>query len=74
VNKLYKSQTPLKNMKKLFLAKDAEADDGSPITSVEMKQGWYWWSDKKTKKKGTPDDWAYELEGTRSARWSKKDR
>jgi hypothetical protein len=51
-------------------AKDVKVDSSLPhLTKEELDRGWYY-SNLKTKRPGTPDNWEYQLEGTRSARWS----
>ncbi len=52
-------------------AKDVKVDKKElPLSQEEINQGWYYWGDRSSKREGTPDDWIYSLEGTRSARWS----
>lgn len=57
--------------KNLKFAKDAKVDKtANPISQEDLTEGMYWWSDKRTKKENTPDDWVYLDEGTRSAQWA----
>ena len=67
---IFKSHKSL-NSKSIVYAKEAIIDKTvSSISVDEISQGWYWWANKSTKKEGTPDDWIFELEGTRGAKWT----
>lgn len=61
----------MKSQSEVFMSNNAKTqEDSEPLNSEEIKQGWYWWADKNTKRKGTPDGWLYINEGTRSAQWA----